>query len=416
MGSKCDAGTPANPGPCKATKHCKQMKSLWSHIAKCKDPQCTTAHCVSSRYVLSHYHRCKDQQCRVCSPVRDAITRHKEKSRAKSNGNRGSRGGRGRRGGKGSRGRGRGGKNAGKGGRSTKIRIPPKQRLNIRRFSTSMITGFTKDQIQQHIKSLQTDFSSSYTPQQLRQRLAPILKKLIDDDYGWVFNTPVDPAQLNLPDYSEIITRPMDLGTIKKTLENSKYKTPEAFGEHVRRVFNNAIMYNPEGEDVHTIANRLLKQFNTDFDAAKKKMGKDARDKQNKNKESCCAVCNGEDFVFETAVYHCNGKCNTRIRRNSHYYVDPSAKFHFCQPCYNEMQASCTMHDQNQTVVNKNELKKKKHDEESKEGWVECEKCKKWVHQICGLYNVKLDKNKARGGSKRSNEAYEFYRPQCCLD
>ena len=49
-------------------------------------------------------------------------------------------------------------------------------------------------------------------------------------------------------------------------------------------------MYNPEGEDVHTIANRLLKQFNTDFDAAKKKMGKDARDKQNKNKESCCAV------------------------------------------------------------------------------------------------------------------------------
>ena len=42
-----------------------------------------------------------------------------------------------------------GGKNAGKGGRSTKW-IPPKQRLNIRRFSTSMITGFTKDQIQQH--------------------------------------------------------------------------------------------------------------------------------------------------------------------------------------------------------------------------------------------------------------------------
>ena len=96
--TKCDAGT---PGPCKATKHCKQMKSLWSHIAKCKDPQCTTAHCVSSRYVLSHYHRCKDQQCRVCSPVRGAITRHKEKSRAKSNGGRGSRGGRGRRGGRG---------------------------------------------------------------------------------------------------------------------------------------------------------------------------------------------------------------------------------------------------------------------------------------------------------------------------
>ena len=74
------------------------------------------------------------------------------------------------------------------------------------------------------------------------------------------------------------------------------------------------------------------------------------------------------------------------------------------------------MQDQNQTVVVKANLKKKKHDEESKEGWVECEKCKKWVHQICGLYNVKLDKKKSASGSQRSNDAYEFYCPQCCLD
>ena len=97
-------------------------------------------------------------------------------------------------------------------------------------------------------------------------------------------------CHLNLPDYSEIITRPMDLSTIKKNLESNKYKTPEAFGAHVRLVFENAITYNPEGEDVNTISKRLLKSFNADFESCKKKMGKDAREKQNKNKESCCAV------------------------------------------------------------------------------------------------------------------------------
>ena len=74
--SKCPAaGTPQNPDKCRATPHCAQMKQLWQHLAKCKDPKCATPYCVSSRYVLSHYHRCKDQSCLVCGPVRQAIQR-----------------------------------------------------------------------------------------------------------------------------------------------------------------------------------------------------------------------------------------------------------------------------------------------------------------------------------------------------
>ena len=72
---KCPAGTPQNPDKCRATPHCAQMKQLWQHLAKCKDPKCATPYCVSSRYVLSHYHRCKDQSCLVCGPVRQAIQR-----------------------------------------------------------------------------------------------------------------------------------------------------------------------------------------------------------------------------------------------------------------------------------------------------------------------------------------------------
>jgi hypothetical protein len=458
--SKCEAGTPGHPKECPATKHCAQMKSLWQHIAKCKDQHCKTPHCVSSRYVLSHYHRCKDQKCSVCSPVRDAIQRHKEKKlkpdkvkkprqkkaltkaqqkkleaaqkkKAAADKKRAAGGGK----------KGPAAKKPrltaaqkkklekGTAGRNTKIMLKKQVVQKVRRYSTSMITTFTRGQIEMHIKSLQQDFSSSYGPQELRLRLAPLLKKLIDDDYGWVFSNPVEPNKLNLPDYFDIVKRPMDLGIIKKNLEGNKYSTPEIFQRDVCQVFENAMMYNPEGEDVHTIAKRLKDSFLEEFEQALKKMHKDAKSKQLKNTDSVCAVCHGEDFMFETPVYMCNGKCSLKIRRNAHYYVDSSLKFHFCQSCYNELPKESTMVE-SQTVIIKSELKKKKHDEEVKEDWVQCNKCTKWVHQICGLYNPKLDKGpKAKpgansksagktGASSKANdrhEKFEFYCPQCLL-
>ena len=63
---------------------------------------------------------------------------------------------------------------------------------------------------------------------------------------------------MNLPDYNEIVKRPMDLGTIKKNLEANKYNTPDIFKRDVCLVFLNAMLYNPEGEDVHTNAKRLM--------------------------------------------------------------------------------------------------------------------------------------------------------------
>jgi hypothetical protein len=33
--------------------------------------------------------------------------------------------------------------------------------------------------------------------------------------YAWIFLEPVDPIKLNIPDYLDIIKKPMDFGTIK---------------------------------------------------------------------------------------------------------------------------------------------------------------------------------------------------------
>ena len=43
------------------------------------------------------------------------------------------------------------------------------------------------------------------------------------------FSEPVDPVKYNIMDYFDIISRPMDLGTLKKKLQHNCYLTHEEF-------------------------------------------------------------------------------------------------------------------------------------------------------------------------------------------
>ncbi|CAN1356386.1 Transcription factor GTE4 [Linum perenne] len=88
-----------------------------------------------------------------------------------------------------------------------------------------------------------------------------VLDKLMKHKHGWVFNTPVDVEGLRLHDYFTIIKHPMDLGTVKTRLNKNWYKSPEEFAEDVRLTFNNAMRYNPKGQDVHIMAEQLLRIF-----------------------------------------------------------------------------------------------------------------------------------------------------------
>ncbi|KAA8526313.1 hypothetical protein F0562_008484 [Nyssa sinensis] len=96
---------------------------------------------------------------------------------------------------------------------------------------------------------------------QVFKNCSALLDKLMKHKHGWVFNNPVDAKGLGLHDYFDIIKHPMDLGTVKSRLDKNWYKSPREFAEDVRLTFHNAMAYNPKGQDVHLMAEQLLKIF-----------------------------------------------------------------------------------------------------------------------------------------------------------
>ncbi|CAN6983053.1 unnamed protein product [Brassica oleracea var. botrytis] len=121
-------------------------------------------------------------------------------------------------------------------------------------------------------------FGSEETPPKRERVLASMLNtcgqmlvKLMKHKWAWVFNTPVDVVGLGLHDYHLIVKKPMDLGTVKLNLEKGFYVSPLDFATDVRLTFRNAMAYNPKGQDVYFMAEKLLDQFDVVFNPAFKK-------------------------------------------------------------------------------------------------------------------------------------------------
>ncbi|AED98079.1 unnamed protein product [Arabidopsis thaliana] len=98
-----------------------------------------------------------------------------------------------------------------------------------------------------------------------------ILVKLMKHKWAWVFNTPVDVVGLGLHDYHQVVKKPMDLGTVKLNLDKGFYVSPIDFATDVRLTFDNAMTYNPKGQDVYFMADKLLDHFDGMFNPAFKK-------------------------------------------------------------------------------------------------------------------------------------------------
>jgi Bromodomain len=90
-----------------------------------------------------------------------------------------------------------------------------------------------------------------------------------------VFNMPVDPIALNLPDYFHKIKYPMDLGTVKSRLQKGFYRSVGGAIADINQVFKNAMIYNAPSHSIHQLAKMMKEDFDAEIVALEDKFAKD---------------------------------------------------------------------------------------------------------------------------------------------
>ncbi|KAL7549755.1 hypothetical protein ACHAWF_013022 [Thalassiosira exigua] len=266
----------------------------------------------------------------------------------------------------------------------------------------TLVNCFTLEEIETHIKSL--DQGLVLPVAKLKSKFGELLKGIQGHSHGWVFNSPVDPVELGLPDYFEVIEKPMDLGTVKKQLDNGVYHSLTEVEADVNLTFDNAMLYNPEGSVVWNMARELKDKFTKDYDLLLKQLH--AEEEEKRKNGDACSLCGCEKLLFEPPVFYCNGlNCRSkRIRRNSYFYVGGNNQYHWCQPCFDDLKESKPI-ELADITLRKSQLDKKKNNEVPEESWVQCDRCERWIHQICALFNTR----------QNTDQRSEFVCPSCTV-
>ncbi|KAM4717836.1 bromodomain-containing protein 4 isoform 2-T2 [Anableps anableps] len=132
-------------------------------------------------------------------------------------------------------------------------------------LDTAQMSGSSQGQAQQTGNPPPPEFFNPSRPKrqtnQLQYLLKVVVKSLWKHQYAWPFHSPVDAIKLNLPDYYTIIKTPMDMGTIKKRLENSYYWNAQECIQDFNTMFTNCYIYNKPGDDIVLMAEALEKAF-----------------------------------------------------------------------------------------------------------------------------------------------------------
>lgn len=126
-------------------------------------------------------------------------------------------------------------------------------------------------EVARHLTSLRTEHVQRF--------IRPVLQRLLlhPRNVGNLFNKPVDPVLLELPDYFTRIRRPMDLGTVKSRLQRGFYRSIESVTSDINLVFKNAISYNASNHDINLIAKTMRSDFEVDMLALEDKCAREVR-------------------------------------------------------------------------------------------------------------------------------------------
>eukprot|EP00171_Calliarthron_tuberculosum_P011371 IDg11371t1 len=89
----------------------------------------------------------------------------------------------------------------------------------------------------------------------LKRRSIELIRKIEDKDKHAIFLEPVEADQV--PGYADVITRPMDLSTIRKSVTMGVYRTPAELRADIDLIWANCIKFNADGSIYYREAVRL---------------------------------------------------------------------------------------------------------------------------------------------------------------
>jgi hypothetical protein len=75
------------------------------------------------------------------------------------------------------------------------------------------------------------------------------------------FQEPVDPNKFGIVDYFDVISHPMDLGTLRKKLTHNCYGGPKEFASDMALIWQNCYRYNGEEHDISKCAKEIETAF-----------------------------------------------------------------------------------------------------------------------------------------------------------
>jgi len=141
------------------------------------------------------------------------------------------------------------------------------------------------------------------------------------------FREPVDWKSLGLFDYPQIIKKPMDLGQVKRKIEQMKYNSIHDAADDVRLIWKNCMQYNADGSDFFILAQNMSKKFEDKFGKLQKDL--DSKSAANGGKGNSSEPTLEEKRTFAKLLYKISkeelgrvivdldNKCPTALTKNS---------------------------------------------------------------------------------------------------
>ncbi|CAD5215336.1 unnamed protein product [Bursaphelenchus okinawaensis] len=228
----------------------------------------------------------------------------------------------------------------------------------------------------------------TFNPDELRSFLKPVWDKLYACEEAIPFRVPVDAEMLKIPDYFDIIKKPMDLHTISTKLDSGKYKNPWEFCDDMHLMFANAWLYNRKNSKVYKFCSKLSELFIEMIDPVMQQMG------------YCC----GQKLSFTPLALFCFGQSMCVIARDQPYYmfetgssqfgVTVSEKYIYCPKCFEALPPEGINLNENPAeapnMVPKEKFQMLKNDQIDAEPFEHCKLCKRKWHRICAVYSKKV--------------------------